>query len=514
VDQGGQGSLALSLSNVVMTGYHGAYAALQGHGGSWTCITPTKSDALWALQNYGSPSFFVNSVSVLVTSFPFVNGYVASTSSNVDSTECPFGAWAPICVGSTQSTIDITQVTFFPTTGSDAQGPISVGAVIDSPNTVMLSDGSQLTLPAGTLTWDAPGSFTLTCTTVDECAGALRFTANFAPPSDGTSVQVVPVGVQITLVDDANFSASVTASDVTVNDYDGVFQVTGLNGTGTVFLSGLQGQYGQKVTTFGNETLSSMEGNVTTAYRAAPSTCETGVVILDSGQPISGNLTGSQAVQFCVPARTITTLQFSVPPSLQNQTTTYTMISNSTAKIMASGENGTGGQVNGEMFLAAVPTRMPILLISPSGDDPVTIGVNNTGRGTALVEFQLAFGHQSLSSITTTSSTSNTSSATYTTTATPTTSEQTAQTGGGSTVSTTTNGGVASTTPETSSITATISHSANSTTTSTGSSSSTSSNGGGGAIPDFPYQLVAVAAFTSVVVVSYVLSRSRFGRRK
>ena len=85
-------------------------------------------------------------------------------------------------------------------------------------------------------------------------------------------------------------------------------------------------------------------------------------------------------------------MQFSVPPSLQDMTSLYTATSNSSAiAIIASGKNKTGTTVSGDMALSGIPTEMPIPLISPSGNDPVTIAVNNTGSANAVVVFQLQF---------------------------------------------------------------------------------------------------------------------------
>lgn len=61
----------------------------------------------------------------------------------------------------------------------------------------------------------------------------------------------------------------------------------------------------------------------------------------------------------------------------------------------------------------------------------------------------------------------------------------------------------------TSTTTSTSATSAVSTPTTLTTSSSSSSSGGGGGIPEFPYQLSAAAALTALLVVSYLLVRSR-----
>ena len=124
---------------------------------------------------------------------------------------------------------------------------------------------------------------------------------------------------------------------VTVNDFDGIIQVRAPNSGSTVFLSGALGTYGQSVTVNANENFTSLQKNDTTTYATVPRTCNGGTTLLNSGQPISGDL---NTIQFCVPAGQVSRLQFSVPPSLQNMTSLYIATSNSSAvAILGSGEN-------------------------------------------------------------------------------------------------------------------------------------------------------------------------------
>jgi len=271
--------------------------------------------------------------------------------------------------------------------GNDDQGPISPPANIPSPNTVTLSDGSAIHLGGSTLSWNSPGNFTLNCP--QTCASD---SFNFLNDSRGTIVSVnCPSGpcARITAIRGANFSLSAAGNYVTVHDFDGIVQVRALNSSSTVFLSGALGTYSQRVTVNTSENLTALQKSVTTTYATVLRTCNGGTILLDSGQPISGDLSPTQ---FCVPAGQVTRLQFSVPPSLQNIEGLYTATSNSSAlAIIASGENKTGASASGIMALSGIPTEMPIPLISPSGDDPVTVAVNNTGSANAVVVFQLQF---------------------------------------------------------------------------------------------------------------------------
>jgi hypothetical protein len=174
-----------------------------------------------------------------------------------------------------------------------------------------------------------------------------------------------------------------------VNDFDGIVRVGALNSSSTVFLSGALGTYSQKVTVNTNEDFMALQKNATTTYATVPRICNGGTFDLNGGQPISGDL---NSIQFCVPAGQVTSLQFSVPPSLQDMISLYTATSNSSAiTIIASGENKTGTTANGIMAISGIPTEMPIPLVSPTGNDPVTIAVNNTGSANAVVVFQLQF---------------------------------------------------------------------------------------------------------------------------
>ncbi|MGD0638536.1 MAG: hypothetical protein ABSA72_10915 [Nitrososphaerales archaeon] len=187
-----------------------------------------------------------------------------------------------------------------------------------------------------------------------------------------------------------------------MNDFDGIVQVSALNSSSTLFLSGALGTYTQKVTVNTNENFTTLQKNTTTTYVTVPRTCSNDTILLNSGQPISGGL---NSIQFCVPAGQVTRLQISVPPSLQDVTGLYTATSNSSAiAMLASGENKTGTAASGVMALSGLPTEMPIPLISPSGNDLVTIAVNNTGSANAVVTFQLQF--QSLTTASTSSTTS------------------------------------------------------------------------------------------------------------
>ena len=128
-----------------------------------------------------------------------------------------------------------------------------------------------------------------------------------------------------------------------MNDLDGIVQVGALNSGGTVFLSGALGTYSQRVTVNANESFTTLQKNDTTTYATVPRTCNSGTILLNSGQPISGDL---NTIQFCVPAGKVTRSQFSVPPSLQNMISLYTATSNSSAiAILASGENKTSTSV-------------------------------------------------------------------------------------------------------------------------------------------------------------------------
>jgi hypothetical protein len=335
---------------------------------------------------------------------------------------------SPVCVGS----------------GKDDQGPISPPASIPSPNTATLSDGSTIHLGGSTLSWNSPGNFTLSCQ--QTCASD---SFDFLRGSWGTILNVnCPSGscATITAIRGANFSLSAAGNHVTVNDFDGIIRVGARNSSSAVFLSGALGAYSQKVTLNTNENLTTLQKNATTTYATVPRTCKSGTVLFNSGRPISGDLS---SIQFCVPAGQVTRLQFSVPPSLQNLTSLYTATSNSSAiAVLASGENTTGTTASGIMALSGIPTEMPIPLISPSGNDPVTITVNNTGSATALVMFQLQFPSLSVA---------------------------------------------LSTTPTTSSPT----------------TSATASSTGGGGIPEFPLQTIAVVAIVAIVAGSYLLVRQR-----
>jgi hypothetical protein len=280
--------------------------------------------------------------------------------------------------------------------GNDDQGSISPPANIPSPNTVTLSDGSTIHLGGSTLSWNSPGNFTVNCP--QTCASD---SFNFLNDSRGTIVSVnCPTGpcATITALRGANFSLSAAANHATVNDFDGIVQVSALNSSSTVFLSGALGTYSQRVTVNTNENFTTLQKNATTTYATVPPTCNGGTI--NSGQPISGDL---NSTQFCVPAGQVTKLQFSVPPSLQNMESLYTATSNSSAiSILASGENKTGTAASGVMALSGIPTEMPIPLISPSGNDPVAIAVNNTGSANAVVTFQLQFPSLTTASTTST----------------------------------------------------------------------------------------------------------------
>jgi hypothetical protein len=284
--------------------------------------------------------------------------------------------------------------------GSDDQGPISPPANIPSPNAVTLSDGSTINLRGSALSWSSPGNFTLNCS--QTCTSD---SFNFLNDSRGTIVSVsCPSGpcATITAIRGASFSLSAAGNQVTVNDFDGIVQVSALNSSSTLFLSGALGTYTQKVTVNTNENFTTLQKNTTTTYVTVPRTCSNDTILLNSGQPISGGL---NSIQFCVPAGQVTRLQISVPPSLQDVTGLYTATSNSSAiAMLASGENKTGTAASGVMALSGLPTEMPIPLISPSGNDLVTIAVNNTGSANAVVTFQLQF--QSLTTASTSSTTS------------------------------------------------------------------------------------------------------------
>ena len=341
--------------------------------------------------------------------------------------------------------------------GKDGQGQVSPPTNIPSPNTVTLSDGSAINLGGSTLSWSSPGNFTLSC---PETCAADSF--NFLRDSWSTNVNVnCPSGpcATITAIHGANFSLSAAANHVTVNDLDGIVRVQAPNSSSTTFLSGALGTYSQKVTLNTNENLTTLQKNSTTAYATVPRTCTSGTILLNSGQPVSGDL---NSIQFCVPAGQVSRLQFSVPPSLQNMTSLYTTTSNSSAVTMlASGDNTTGTTARGVMVLSGIPTEMPIPLVSPSGNDPVTIAVNNTGDVNAVVTFQLQFPFLTVTNPTTSSTTSMTSSPTP------------------------------STTSSTSSLTP----------------STTASSTGGGGIPEFPMQTIAVVALAAMVAGSYLLVR-------
>lgn len=343
-----------------------------------------------------------------------------------------------------------TLVSTLPSDGTDNQGPISPPVDIPSPNSITLSDGSSIGLGGSTLAWKSPGNFTLNCT---QTCGSDSF--NFQRNSRGTDVRVTcPAGpcARLTAIGGASFSLSTTANSVTVKDQDGVVQVSSPNSGTTIFLSGVLGSYSQSAVVHAHENSSDLQKSAATTYLSAPKVCNSGTVSLNSGQPITGNL----VVQFCALAKQVTNLQFNVPPSLQNRTAVYTVVSNSSALgMMSSGEDSTGGRTTGGMTLTGVPTLMPILLVSPSGSDPVTIAVNNTGASTALVTFQLQFPVLSVANSTTISTTSILTS----------------------------------------------------TSSSPNSTSSTSSTGGG--IPEFPFQLVAASVFTAILVASYLMVRQR-----
>ncbi len=271
--------------------------------------------------------------------------------------------------------------------GYDDQGPISPPVDIPSPNTVTLSDGSTVHLGGSALSWSSPGNFTLNCP--QTCASD---SFNFLSDSWGTIVNVdCPSGpcATITAIRGANFSLSAAGNQVTVNDFDGIVGVRALNSSSTIFLSGALGTQSQKVTVNTNEGFTALQNNATTTYATVPRTCNGGTILLNSGQPISGDL---NSTLFCVPAGQSTRLQFSVPPSLQNIESLYMATSNSSAiAILASGETKTGTAASGVVALSGIPTEMPIPLISPSGNDQVTIAVNNTGSANAVVTFQLQF---------------------------------------------------------------------------------------------------------------------------
>jgi hypothetical protein len=271
--------------------------------------------------------------------------------------------------------------------GSDDQGLISPPVNIPSPNTVTLSDGSTIHLGGSTLSWSSPGNFTLNCP--QTCTSD---SFNFLNDSWGTIVNVnCPSGpcATITALRGADFSLLAAGNQVTVNDFDGIVQVSALNSSSTVFLSGAVGTYSQKATVNTNENLTALKNNITTTYASVPRMCNGDTIVANSGQPISGDL---NSIQFCVPAGRVIRLQFSVHPSLQNIESLYTATSNSSAiAILATGENKTGAAASGVMALSGIPTEMPIPLVSSSGNDPVTIAVNNTGSSNAVVAFQLQF---------------------------------------------------------------------------------------------------------------------------
>ena len=296
--------------------------------------------------------------------------------------------------------------------GNDDQGPISPPVNIPSPNSVTLSDGSTIHLGGSALSWNSPGNYTLNCP--QTCASD---SFNFLRDSWGTIVNVnCPSGpcATITAISGANFSLSAAGTQVTVNDFDGIVRVGALNSSSTVFLSGALGTYIQRVTVDTNENFTTLQKNAITTYATVPRTCNGGAILLNSGQPISGDL---NSTQFCVPAGQVTRLQFSVPPPLQNMTSLYTATSNSSAiAILASGEDKTGTSTSGVMALSGIPTEMPIPLISPSGNDLVTIAVNNTGGANAVVSFQLLFPSLTVTSSTTSSSASTSTSSTTSTT--------------------------------------------------------------------------------------------------
>lgn len=283
--------------------------------------------------------------------------------------------------------------------GVDDQGPISPPVNIPSPNTVTLPDGSTINLGGSTLSWNSPGNYTLDCS--QDCASD---SFNFVGGSRGTIVSVnCPSGpcATITAISGANFSLSAEANHVTVNDFDGVVRVGALNSSSTVYLSGTPGTYSQRVTVNTNENLTTLQKNVTSTYATVLQICNSGTTLLNSGKPISGDLS---SIQFCVPPGQVSKLQFYVPPSLQGKTGFYTATSNSSTIAMTeSGENNTGGTASGIMALSGIPTEMPITLVSSSGNDLVTVVVNNTGSAAALVMFRLQFP-----SLTTSTSSNNT----------------------------------------------------------------------------------------------------------
>lgn len=381
-----------------------------------------------------------------------------------------------------------SQGTPYPSTGVDKNGqPVTPGTELFAPNTLTLSDGSVILLNYGSLLWEGPGSFLMRCGTGARC-GANQIELSSA--SYGTSIDYDIChllqgqscveyfdGGAVNAVRGLNFSISATSKGVLVDVLDGVASVRAPGYNSTTYVTGSFGVYSQGVTLAANQTVAQLQGNITTAFASMSSPCQTGNVRLNSGSPITGNLTGIGGAEFCVPPGGTTGLSLYIPQPLQNLMTYYSLVSNSSYILAAAhGETSTGGRAVGYLSTLGLQTRMPIALVSPSGDDPVNIGVNNTGSTTALVLFQLGFAPPAAP--TTTSTTSSSVSTTRLTTTTPSTS---------STTETTTT----STPPS-------ITH----------VQTTTATNG----IPEFSYDYVGLVASIATMVVAYVLVKEKLLR--
>jgi hypothetical protein len=466
VGASGAGALFLSATELDPGPYSGNFWVDENYStGAGQCeALPSNVISMSYFQSFGQ----VNSSLLSSVQIPTAVGDSQVTNLFFSSTQYITGTPPSVSLPETTTVnlqLVMTRTGSFLSTATDSSGTISPPVDVVAPNTISFSDGSSIDLQSGTLAWTSPGDFILNC--IQSCGEDLF---NFLQGSYGTEVQVGgDDGTAITAVRGANFSLTYGAAGTTVDVYDGVVLVSALNSSASTLLEGSQGAYSQAVTLSGNDTYTQIQSNVTTSYQTQPSTCPTGTVLLDSGQPIAGNLTGTQGIQVCVAAGEVTTLQFSVPPSLQSETSLYSTLSNSSSLGIVVSDNG--GKNSGDLFLTGVPSQMPISLAGTSGNDLVSVAFNNTGSSTARVLFQLQFLKNSSQPSTSTTSTTN---------------------------------------EQTSSTAASTSKSASSTTQTTPESSSTVSTASkGGGVPEFPFQASAALALSVLLAASYLIVRRR-----
>ena len=457
-------------------------------GTEWGEVSASGSGAIWASPgafSWGpiSPGqCFSNEYSIYVPPYAPAGDYqiVWILTCSYDNPGPPpsSGACAPpseIFQEVDITVVSTTQAPPFPSSGTDNQGAVSPPATIAFPNTLVLSDGSKIELqPGETVQWESPAEFSLNCNGVSGCAASLwNFVSNYLrePVLSDSGVAMVAA------VRGLNLSLAFKAGQAVVEVYDGAALVTTMESNSSFPLSGAQGVYSQEVSVQGNETVPEIAANVTTTFSHIPSPCQSGAVSFNSGNPIEGNLTGTSGIEFCVSAGQTTTVQFSVPPALQNLTTLYSFASNSSRlSVKATGSSSSGANPSGYMTTIGLFAQMPFPLASPSGDDRVSVSVNNTGSSTAVALLQLQLFPKATSSTTTTTTVMSATTASN---------------------SQNTSSSATSTAPSTSAM---------STATSSAASSTTSPPG---PVPEFPYQGFTVVAVGALIAGAYLLVRFR-----